>query len=119
MSPEGNMIKRAGICVFLVFVCVAALTLPVFVNEQDAGSPTAPAPQGARSNPLPVFRASSRLVLLDVIVTDRHGQFVPGLQSTDFTVLEDHKPQKISSFAFNLVPAHPATYPPIALPPHQ
>jgi VWFA-related protein len=58
--------------------------------------------------------------LLDVIVTDKHGEFIPGLQAADFTVLEDNKPQKISAFAAQAPAATPAkSYPPIELPAHQ
>jgi VWFA-related protein len=41
---------------------------------------------------------SSRLVLVDVVVTDKHGQPLLGLQPADFTVTEKGKPQKISVF---------------------
>ena len=37
----------------------------------------------------PTFRASSRLVLVDVVVPDKAGQTVKGLNATDFTILED------------------------------
>lgn len=113
------MRRGIGIGVLLEFVCAAGLALPLVLIAQDSGSAPAPAPPAAQSNPTPVFRATSRLVLLDVIVTDHHGQFVNGLQASDFTVLEDHKPQKISAFTFNVVPTTPVTYPPIELPPHQ
>src|SRR6266436_6352381 len=121
MSPEERMRKRIGICVFLEFVCATALALPACAGAQDSGSsaPT-PAPAAAQSSSPPVFRATSRLVLLDVIVTDHHGQFVPGLQAGDFTVLEDNKAQKITAFAVQAPAATPAkSYPPLELPPHQ
>ena len=38
-------------------------------------------------------------MLLDVIVTDHSGKFVPGLKASDFTILEDNKPQTLSAFA--------------------
>jgi VWFA-related protein len=44
------------------------------------------------------IRVSSRLVLVDVVVTNKHGQPVLGLQPADFTVIEKGKPQKISVF---------------------
>ena len=37
-------------------------------------------------------------VLLDVVVTDKGGRPVAGLQEGDFTVLDDHQPAKILSF---------------------
>jgi VWFA-related protein len=44
------------------------------------------------------FRAQSELVLVDVSVRDRNGNLVRDLKPEDFTVLEDNKPQKLSSF---------------------
>src|SRR6266481_7570045 len=37
-------------------------------------------------------------VLIDLIVTDRHGHHVPGLTASDFTISEDGVPQKIAGF---------------------
>jgi hypothetical protein len=39
------------------------------------------------------------LVQLNVAVTDNHGNYVTGLRPSDFTVMEDGIPQKISTFA--------------------
>lgn len=50
------------------------------------------------NKPSPTFRATSRLVLVDVVVTGKGGQFVRNLKSTDFTVLEDQRPQTIAGF---------------------
>ncbi len=55
-----------------------------------------------------VFRAESDLVLVNVTVKDKNGNFVPGLKLQDFTILEDNKPQKIISFDVENVDALPA-----------
>lgn len=47
-----------------------------------------------------VLRATTRLVVVDVVATDSKGEPVPNLKAEDFTVLEDGKPQKISGFSF-------------------
>lgn len=44
------------------------------------------------------FRSESRLVLLDVSVKDRQGQFVSGLSRNNFRISEDGKAQHISVF---------------------
>jgi VWFA-related protein len=44
------------------------------------------------------FKTQSELVLVDVSVRDRNGNLVRDLKPEDFTVLEDNKPQKVSSF---------------------
>jgi VWFA-related protein len=53
----------------------------------------------ANSAPNPTFRATSRLVLVDVVVTNKKGEFVRNLKSTDFTVLEDGRRQTVAGFA--------------------
>jgi VWFA-related protein len=44
------------------------------------------------------FRVQSDLVLVNVTVRDKNGNFVRGLKPEDFTILEDNKPQKVVSF---------------------
>src|ERR1041385_2713390 len=45
-----------------------------------------------------VFRAKTEIVLVNVSVRDKDGNFVRNLKGKDFTVLEDNKPQKVLSF---------------------
>lgn len=47
-----------------------------------------------------VIRATTRLVILDVVATDDKGQPVSDLKAEDFTVLEDGKPQAVIDFSF-------------------
>jgi VWFA-related protein len=56
-----------------------------------------------------VFRASTELVLVNVTVRDKNGNFVRNLKPEDFTVLEDGKPQKIVSFDLENTDAVPPT----------
>jgi len=51
------------------------------------------------------FHAESDLVLVNVTVRDKSGNFVKGLKSSDFTILEDNKAQKIVSFDIESVDA--------------
>ena len=44
------------------------------------------------------FRVQSDLVLVNVTVRDKNGNFVRHLKAEDFTILEDNKPQKVISF---------------------
>lgn len=50
------------------------------------------------------FRSESRLVLLDVSVESRHGEFVSGLDKDNFKVFENGRPQAITVFAQNDLP---------------
>src|SRR5215472_6617190 len=50
-----------------------------------------------------VFRATTRLVQVDVVVTDGSGNPVKNLTDKDFTILEDGKQQKVAVFSFHEV----------------
>ena len=44
------------------------------------------------------IKVETRVVLLDVVVTDHKGEAIPNLRQEDFQVTEDGKPQAISAF---------------------
>jgi len=44
------------------------------------------------------IRVETRVVLVDVVVTDRKGESIPALRQEDFSISEDGKPQTISAF---------------------
>src|ERR1700738_86535 len=46
-----------------------------------------------------VFRAETRLVLVDSVVTDKKGNYVRDLAQNDFKVFEDNKEQPVSTFS--------------------
>ena len=52
------------------------------------------------ANPGVVIRTETKQVLVDAVVTDKKGNYVPGLTEKDFKVLEDGKEQAIRSFAY-------------------
>ena len=66
--------------------------------------PSASATPQAGASPVagPVFRANARLVQVDVVVTDKHGHPLHDLQQSNFTVLEDGKPQSVHVFESHL-----------------
>ncbi len=45
------------------------------------------------------IKAESRLVLVDVVVTDKKGNYIPDLTEKDFRVWEDDQEQKVTSFS--------------------
>ncbi len=69
----------------------------------------------------PVLKVTTRLVLVDVVVTDGSGRPVTDLKQTDFEVRENGKPQKVVAFAFQPPPPPPVpgkpAYKPFALSP--
>src|SRR5580693_1236254 len=81
---------RAVPCWLAIFLC---FSIAVISSPLPARSPQEPEQVPGLS-----IRVSSRLVMVDVVVTDKHGQPVLGLKPTDFTVTEKGKPQKISVF---------------------
>src|SRR5438270_12644674 len=51
------------------------------------------------------FTSESTLVVIDVSVKDKSGKVIPNLNKSDFTVLEDGKPQTVSVFEFQRLDA--------------
>jgi len=70
------------------------------------GRPQAPQSNSVQKNE-PVYqsstvlRATTRLVVLDIVAVDEKGQPVSDLKADDFTVLEDGKPQTVRDFSFH------------------
>ncbi len=61
-------------------------------------------PQQPQSNSTITFKVNSEIVLTNVVVRDkRTGQLVQGLTAKDFSISEDGKPQRISSFDYENV----------------
>jgi VWFA-related protein len=88
-----------------------ALVAAILVLNLGAG-PTLLCAQEAPSELPPItVRANTRLVVVDVIVTDKKGQPLTGLKAEDFTVEENGKKQKVSVFVppgvANQTPATP------------
>ncbi len=79
-------ITRAG--TVLLSICASAILARAQVKLNSSDSST-------------VIRATTRLVQVDVVVTDSSGHPVKDhLTEKDFTILEDGKPQKVSYFSF-------------------
>ena len=54
-----------------------------------------------------VIRTETRVVLVDSVVTDKKGNYVPDLTQKDFKVFEDNKEQTITSFTYEADPNSP------------
>lgn len=72
------------------------------------------------SSTMPVYKTTTRSVIVDVVVRTPKGDPVPGLRQQDFTVLEDGKPQTIDFFEEQTLKEPPpgASQPLPAMPPH-
>src|SRR5262249_44209705 len=76
----------------------------------------------AQQSPTPVFRNSTELVLVNVVVRDKSGAVVRNLTRDDFSLAEDDRPQTITSFDFEELDkldanANPREEPQAILPP--
>ena len=91
-------------------------------NPPQEVSPAQPPATTPDAGTTPTFRSQARLVQLDVAVTDSNGRPIAGLQQSDFTVLEDGKPQEIRVFEPHTPATKQATAsaaaPSVPLPPH-
>ena len=56
--------------------------------------------QGGPAQTIPAIRATTELVLVNVVARDKKGNLVRDLKQQDFTVLEDGQKQQVSSFDF-------------------
>src|SRR5246500_62287 len=85
---------------------------PCLAQAQDAPSPAAPPAAAAESAPQqqqngPVVRSETRLVRVDVIVTDKKGNYIHDLSANDFKVYDDNKQQEVANFSFGADPNSP------------
>jgi VWFA-related protein len=72
---------------------------------EDAPPPPPPvAPRKLEDVPDYSLKVNVPLVNVDVLVTTKDGQFVPGLKQENFRVLEDGVPQKLSHFTVSQAP---------------
>ena len=78
----------------------AAVVKPLLPSsEQPVASTPPPVAQApAETLPAPTFRSTTRLVQVDVVVTDKAGNPITGLKQDDFTVFQDGKPQPVRAF---------------------
>jgi VWFA-related protein len=77
---------------------------PASPGVQQSGAPTpAPPPQAAA----PPLKSEARVVRVDVIVTDKKGDYIHDLTAKDFKLYEDNKQQEIANFAFGGDPTSP------------
>jgi len=86
-------------CTALCLATLLAFGSPV-PAQQAAESPAALPRAGRTDIPAAVLRVTTRLVLVDVVVTDKDNRPVTGLTRDDFTLLENGQPQTISTFSF-------------------
>src|SRR5579862_3311153 len=109
-----RIMDRLSVAVFLCALLVAwqMFGSPCVAQAQDAPSPAAPAtaaePAVQTQQNGPVVRSETRLVRVDVIVTDKKGNYIQDLSAKDFKVYDDNKQQEVANFSFGADPNSPA-----------
>src|SRR5260370_27348981 len=97
MLPFATVISVAG------GVAGRPISAPIPGGDQQAPAKTEQPPQQqAPQRPAatgPAIKSESRLVLVDVVVTDKKGNYVRDLEQKQFRVWEDNKEQTISTFS--------------------
>ena len=100
--------RYASLGLFCVAACWflrQAIVSPAAIRAQQTTQPasqqtTQPAPAQSQMPVAPPVKSESRVVRVDVVVTDKKGNYIHDLAATDFRVYEDNKQQEINNFAF-------------------
>jgi len=73
-------------------------------KADDAPPPPPPPPKKLEDMPDYSLKVNVPLVNVDVLVTTKSGQFVPGLRKENFRVMEDGVPQTVTKFSVSEAP---------------
>jgi VWFA-related protein len=97
------------------FTALAFATLAAAQTQQPtpAAQQPAPAAQQPSQSGVATLRASTQLVVVDVVVTDKNQKPVHGLTASDFTLSEENVPQIVKHFEEHtaLTPADATKFP--------
>ena len=73
-------------------------------KKPEEAPPPPPVPKKLEENPDYSLKVNVPLVNVDVLVTTKSGQFVPGLKKDNFRILEDGVPQEVTNFNVSQAP---------------
>src|SRR6267143_4662768 len=98
MSVPMSMVMRNGANRILIALLSASLfNGPEWAQDQQSARQS----QSADSKQAGPIRATSDVVRIDVEVTDKSGKPIKELKAEQFTITDDGKPQKVSSFSYS------------------
>jgi VWFA-related protein len=106
-------VRLAGSSAWIALGLVLGWPVAAGWSQASAGADQTP----GDASGVTTLQVYSRETLVDVTVTDTKGQSIHGLSKTDFTVLEDGKPQPIQGFQEFGTAVIPVTRTPPKLPP--
>jgi Ca-activated chloride channel family protein len=102
-APDHNPYRMSVAVTRFLFKCLSAVLIvtagAVVVSAQKPKPSPSPAPEQTQQG---TERILIRRVRLPITVTDKKGQFVPGLTKEDFVIMEDKVPQTIETFSDDL-----------------
>lgn len=78
---------------------ILAISPLLAIGQQVGGAALSSQVPTDPNQPVPTIQVTSRLVVLDVVVSDGSGTPVKGLKPSDFILLEDGVPQTITGFS--------------------
>lgn len=102
------MAQARCICLLAPALLFCTPGYPQSTSPQPQSSAPAPSAQSQGQQvyePATVLKATTRLVVLDVVATDAHGHAVTDLKPEDFTVMENGKREELRIFNFHHPPA--------------
>ena len=119
--PAGESVRksisavcRSGIVWALIIALCGAPIAPT-AQAQNPSAQAPPIPSGATQINIPppppsksgagLMQSASDLVRIDIQVTDKNGKTIKGLRPDQFTITDNGKEQKISSFSFEDIEA--------------
>jgi len=84
----------------MAVICMAALLTPAGLAQNPQQPAPPPAPPQVSANQKGTIRTAVNLVEVDIEVTDREGKPLKGLRQDQFSISEDGKDQKVSTFDY-------------------
>ncbi|MGD1212942.1 MAG: VWA domain-containing protein [Candidatus Acidiferrales bacterium] len=99
-----RLVTRIAAASLLFLAGAGAMARPARAQQP----PPSPAADQTAAGAPPVIRAESRVVRVDVIVTDKKGNYVHDLAPADFRVYDNDKEQQIVNFSFGSTASSPA-----------
>lgn len=87
------------IVAILAAAAFSIASVPVSAQQQPV--PPLPPPQSASPGNISVLHTVSNFVRIDVEVNDRSGKPITGLRASQFSIIDNGKPQKITNFSYS------------------
>ena len=100
--PNYNPFSMSGRLTSFLFRYLSVAVIISAAALSVAAQKPKPSPTPIPEDPQGTVKVAIRRVRLPITVTDKKGQFVPGLTKNDFVILEDKVPQQIETFSDDL-----------------